>query len=373
MNIRIFLLIAAIMLLTLAGCGHRPSAPATSKEVIEVAGRQGVACDGEYYYVSGSTALYKYTLSGKLVLSNETPFISITEGSPAPNHIGDIDVYKGEIYAGCEYFMDGEGQNIQVAIYDAATLQYKRSVTWNPGSGQVECCGLAVDRKRDLVWMADWVEGPKGQVCRDIMADCDGIVAGLYEYHAAYATVYGEKLAFIPFPVAAQLDKGHIRGTSGGPIRFFIGIQRHRSLYKGTDIMWRALRRVAEAYPDVCEVVRVENVPFAEYCRLMDRSDVILDQLYSYTPAMNALEAMAHGMVVVGGGEPENYAILGEEQLRPIINVQPNERSVYEALSRLVRHPEMIADLSRQSMAYVSRHHDAQKVARQYVDFWTRG
>ena len=222
-------------------------------------------------------------------------------------------------------------------------------------------------------WMADWVEGPKGKVCRDIMADCDGIVAGLYEYHAAYATVYGEKLAFIPFPVAVQLDKGHIRGTSGGPIRFFIGIQRHRSLYKGTDIMWRALRRVAEAYPDACEVVRVENVPFAEYCRLMDRSDVILDQLYSYTPAMNALEAMAHGMVVVGGGEPENYAILGEEQLRPIINVQPNERSVYEALSRLVRHPEMIADLSRQSMAYVSRHHDAQKVARQYVDFWTRG
>lgn len=28
------------------------------KEVIEVAGRQGVACDGEYYYVSGSTALF---------------------------------------------------------------------------------------------------------------------------------------------------------------------------------------------------------------------------------------------------------------------------------------------------------------------------
>jgi outer membrane protein assembly factor BamB len=186
MNIRIFLLIAAIMLLTLAGCGHRPSAPATSKEVIEVAGRQGVVCDGEYYYVSGSTALYKYTLSGKLVLSNETPFISITEGSPAPNHIGDIDVYKGEIYAGCEYFMDGEGQNIQVAIYDAATLQYKRSVTWNPGSGQVECCGLAVDRKRDLVWMADWVDGSH-LYCYDLSTG---------EYHG--------KVALSPAPALQQ-------------------------------------------------------------------------------------------------------------------------------------------------------------------------
>ena len=133
--------------------------PMPLKEVIEVAGRQGVACDGKYYYVSGSTALYKYTLKGELVLSNETPFDGITAGSPAPNHIGDIDVFEGEIYAGCEYFLDGVGQNIQIAIYDAETLKYKRSMVWNADSGQVECCGLAVDRNRGLVWMADWVNG----------------------------------------------------------------------------------------------------------------------------------------------------------------------------------------------------------------------
>lgn len=146
--------------LLLAACGQKvqTAAPAL-KEVIEVAGRQGVACDGEYYYVSGSTALYKYSLDGALLLSNEDPFCDITEGSPAPNHIGDIDVFNGEIYAGCEYFMDGVGQNIQTAIYDAATLSYKRSITWAPSSGQVECCGLAVDRSRRLVWMADWVDG----------------------------------------------------------------------------------------------------------------------------------------------------------------------------------------------------------------------
>ena len=189
-------IITAFLLLALAGCKKQPSFPATLKEVIEVDGRQGVACDGEYYYVSGSTALYKYTLSGKLVLSNETPFSSITAGSPAPNHIGDIDVYKGEIYAGCEYFMDGEGQNIQVAIYDAGTLQYKRSISWNPGSGQVECCGLAVDRKRDLVWMADWVNGSH-LYCYDLSTG---------EYHG--------KVALSPAPALQQgifcTDKGEI-------------------------------------------------------------------------------------------------------------------------------------------------------------------
>ncbi len=152
-------LIFLIMALALAvNCG-RISEAVDLKAVIDVAGRQGVACDGEFYYVSGSTALYKYKLDGTLVLANENPFDAITAGSPAPNHIGDIDVYEGEIYAGCEYFMDGVGENIQTAIYDASTLQYKRSITWEPESGQVECCGLAVDRNRGLVWMADWVDG----------------------------------------------------------------------------------------------------------------------------------------------------------------------------------------------------------------------
>ena len=155
---RIGIILAAI--LVLSACSNRSHPDSwTLKSVIEVAGRQGVACDGEFYYVSGSTALYKYTLDGMLVLANESPFEAITAGSPAPNHIGDIDIYEGEIYAGCEYFMDGVGTNIQTAIYDAETLLYKRSIPWEPASGQVECCGLAVDRILGFVWMADWVDG----------------------------------------------------------------------------------------------------------------------------------------------------------------------------------------------------------------------
>ena len=191
------ILIFSFFLLLAASCGQKQSNDTASlKEVIEVAGRQGVACDGEFYYVSGSTALYKYTLNGDLVLSNENPFSSITEGSPAPNHIGDIDVYKGEIFAGCEYFMDGEGTNIQVAIYDSETLRYKRSIRWEKESGQVECCGLAVDRKRDLVWMADWVDG-----------------SFLYCYDLADGSYLG-KVALNPAPSLQQgifcLDDGRI-------------------------------------------------------------------------------------------------------------------------------------------------------------------
>lgn len=220
-------------------------------------------------------------------------------------------------------------------------------------------------------WIADWVEGEKGKLNRFVAEDCNGIVAGLYEYYAAYAPVFSDKLTFIPFPI--DVRDGNIRKKNHERLRFFIGIQKSRTAYKGTDIMLKALEKTVKLFPDDCEMVRVENVPFAEYCELMDSSDVILDQLYAYTPAMNALEAMARGLVVVGGGEQENYAILGEHELRPIINVQPNERSVFEALCRLVRHRRDIPRLQRESVAYVRRHHDSATVAKRYLVFWQNG
>ena len=91
------------VLLAAAACSSDKS-PLHLTGVTEVAGRQGVATDGTCYYVSGSTALYKYSLDGELLLANEQPFAAMTGDV---NHIGDIDVHDGEIYAGCEYFMDG--------------------------------------------------------------------------------------------------------------------------------------------------------------------------------------------------------------------------------------------------------------------------
>ena len=134
--------------------------------------------------------------------------------------------------------------------------------------------------------------------------------------------------------------------------------------------MLRAAEAVKEKYPDRVELVKAEGIPFAEYQKMMNGSDVLLDQLYSYTPAMNALLAMSKGIVVVGGGEPENYEILGEKELRPIVNVEPSYESVFHELEELVLHAERLPELKRQSMAYVSKHHDYMKVARQYESLY---
>ncbi len=227
------------------------------------------------------------------------------------------------------------------------------------------------------IWIRDWLYGEKGKLNKEIAENCDGIVSGLYEYDAAYRPHFGDKVRFIPFPIRLdnEMAIGNSRSTkiftSESKVRFFIGIQKHRHAYKGTDVMLRALERLKANYPTEVEYVKAENVPFAKYVQLLASSDVLLDQLYSYTPAMNALQAMAQSLVVVGGGEPENYEILGESELRPIINVLPFQESVYEQLEWLVLNKGKISTLSLQSRKYIEKHHEYIKVAQRYLEFWT--
>ena len=231
----------------------------------------------------------------------------------------------------------------------------------------------------------DWLGTEKGRLNQMIAEDCDGIITGLYEYWACYQPGFPQKTTFIPFPIKPQLitpgnsnSHTYVENHQVIPldipkkVKLFIGINKSRSEYKGTDIMLKAAQAIAKKYPDKAELRIAESIPFAEYVKMMNGSDAILDQLYSYTPSMNPLEAMARGIICIGGGEPENYEIIHEDKLRPIINVLPNYESVYQELEHLVLHPELVPLLKQQSIEYISKHHDYIKVAKRYEAFYQK-
>ncbi|MFV0547819.1 MAG: hypothetical protein ACK5M5_03735 [Limnobaculum xujianqingii] len=152
------------------------------KKTFEVDGRQGITTDGKFYYVSGSTTLSKYDMQGNLISSNKTPF----DGYKIPaNHIGDIDVYNNEIYVSSEWFMDGVGKDIQIAVHDADTLKLKRTFPFNPDSGQQEVSAITVDKVNNSIWMASWVGEESGRY--------------LYEYDLANGQ-YKRKVHLQPVP-----------------------------------------------------------------------------------------------------------------------------------------------------------------------------
>lgn len=150
-----------VLALGLPGCSKVPSgqstAPAgyTLSSVHPVNGRQGICVEGDYYWVSGSTSLTKYDRDWNVVAENTDPFSGY---ALEVNHIGDIDVHRNELYLGVEYFMDGVGSNIQVAVYDGDTLELKRVFPFRADTGQLECSGIAVDPDSGTVYMCSWID-----------------------------------------------------------------------------------------------------------------------------------------------------------------------------------------------------------------------
>ena len=125
----------------------------------EVDGRQGVAFADGSYYVSGSTTISCYDGDWNLIASAENPFEGLPEGT---NHIGDIDVYNGSVYAGVEYFADGAADKAVIAVYDAKTLILTDTYAVDPASGQTEVSGIAVDPDNQTIWLTSWDESESG-------------------------------------------------------------------------------------------------------------------------------------------------------------------------------------------------------------------
>jgi hypothetical protein len=148
-----------ILVIFITGCSNKKNEEKSLNyylnSVRQVDGRQGIASEGEYYWVSGSTTLTKYDKNWNVIKENTDPFKGY---ELEVNHIGDIDVYNNELYLGVEYFVDGVGKNIQVAVYDGDTLELKRVFKFNSETGQLECSGIAVDPDHGYVYMVSWID-----------------------------------------------------------------------------------------------------------------------------------------------------------------------------------------------------------------------
>lgn len=197
-----------------------------------------------------------------------------------------------------------------------------------------------------------------------------GVVTSLYEYHmAAQRVVPAERLIYggLPIDTASiefkEIDKPH-------KVRIFLARDKRRQLQKGSDYLEIAARNVVARHGDKAEFILVENVPRKQYMEIMQTCHLMLDQIYSYTPATMALEGMASGLSVVTGGEPDFYDFIGEKENRPVINAPIELEPLEKVIEETVLHPERFAERSRRGRQFVEKHNSAEVVARRYLDFW---
>lgn len=221
--------------------------------------------------------------------------------------------------------------------------------------------------------VADWMSAPLHDLCSYIYDHINGAVSALYEYHlACLRALPPEKVTYGGIPI--DMSRIAYSGIpADGKLRIMVACHKGREAEKGVDRMLPVVSRLAQEYPDRMELDLVQNVPIEEFRKRLDATHIVVDQLYSYTPATTALMAMAGGKIVVSGAEKEYYDFIGEKALHPIINADPDDPdALYDTLRALLFDRERVRCLSEEGRDFVARHNDADIVARRFTDFWTK-
>lgn len=218
---------------------------------------------------------------------------------------------------------------------------------------------------------ADWHQPILRDHCRYIYDNIDGVVTALYEYDLSVREILSpDKFIYGGIPIDTNSVTPEFIDTPPESVSLFLGRHRDRQIEKGTDRMEKVAQAIANKYPNQCKLDIVENLPYEEYLRRLRDAHIVLDQLYSYTPATNALLAMAMGLNSVSGGEEEYYEFIGEKELRPIINAVPDDNELFNTLENVILNPELIVKRSREGRAFVEKHNDSKVVAQRFIDFW---
>lgn len=219
---------------------------------------------------------------------------------------------------------------------------------------------------------AEWLQPVLKDHCRFIYDNIDGVVTALYEYNLSAKRVLPHNMvAYGGIPIdTTAISPQYIYSLPPEKVILFLGRHRNRQAEKGTDHIEQVAKAVVAKHPNHCRLDIVENLPYNEYLTRLRSAHVVMDQLYSYTPATNALLAMAMGLNTLSGGEDDYYKFINENELRPIINAIPNDDLLFRTLENVVLHPEMIIKRSHEGRKFVEKHNDSMVVAQRFIDFW---
>lgn len=196
----------------------------------------------------------------------------------------------------------------------------------------------------------------------------DGVIPIMYEYYSTFrAAGYSDKTSTpIPIPIEPRIfDR---RGRTSKKIVFFHGLNRPG--FKGTHIVSRCFDILSRKYPNDVECLIRGQMPFNEYIELLTRTDISVDQVYSYSLAMNALYSMLQRKVVVGGVEPESSILYGGN-LPPAFNALPDISELMITFEKILDLRSQLTDISFSARNFVLENHNPNNVAKRYIDYWT--
>lgn len=218
-----------------------------------------------------------------------------------------------------------------------------------------------------------WLIPAHARYTKHLYDTLDGAMSVLPEYDmSARQHMDSGKLLFTNLPIEIEnLSYNDI--NIDGPIRILIGMRSNMQIQKGTARMLELCQELEKEMPGQLEVKMVKDLSLNEYLDELRKSHIVIDQLYSYSPATNALQTMALGRIAASGGQPEYYEYIHEES-QPVFCLSPleDESTIKERLKALVNDKNRILQLSLEGRSLVERNNDVRNIAPLFEAHWIK-
>lgn len=200
----------------------------------------------------------------------------------------------------------------------------------------------------------------------------DGAMSVLPEYDMVARPILGDKLTFTNLPVdLTYLPYSPL--SIEDSLKIFIGMRGGMEVLKGTAHMLSIAKELEREIPGKVQVECVRNMPLKDYIERMKKSHLVLDQLYAYSPATNALQAMALGKAVGTGAQPEYYDYINHHSSHPLLSLSPiDPEPLKDRLRKLILDPTPLVEMGCESRKIIEKHNDVSVVANRFLSAWQR-
>ncbi|MCH5235401.1 MAG: hypothetical protein J1E16_08890 [Muribaculaceae bacterium] len=215
-----------------------------------------------------------------------------------------------------------------------------------------------------------WISNANKNWADYLLENINGAMAVLPEYEMPVKGILGEKVKFTNLPVDfSELPSNPVH-FSDDKVNIFVGMRSGYEDMKGSKILYKIAKELEDEMPEKVKTDLVKDLPFNEFLNRLAKTDIVLDQLYSYSPAMTALYAMGLGKVVGTGAQPEYYEYIGNSTEQPLLSLSPFDKDIKERLVNLIENKNEILKRGEQGRNIALKHNDSRLVAQRFLDHW---
>ncbi len=203
-----------------------------------------------------------------------------------------------------------------------------------------------------------------------INKNISGIISSDLDYHIPYK---GTKkyIGMIANPVNTEILKNKTK-KNHKKICILHAINSKNKIKKGNIFFQKSLDILEKKYPGKINVITTFDQPYNKHITNLEKSDIVLDQVYAYDQGYNALEAMALGKVVFTGAEKEWLKKYNIDEDSVVINAIPDVSYIVEKLSWLIENPAERNAISKRARKFIEEFHDYKQIARKYIKIWSK-